>query len=264
MSKQTLYNFLGSYNKAYKAKFVNSKDFNLFINKLKNFYNQISLIEDANEELLKDKFKECVLDNYQAYANDNRADLSIKKDGKTQVICEFKKPTNKNEMLQIDNENVNKKALQEAIWYFYNQDSKEVSYQIKNVLITDTEHFFFFNPKHFCNPDLERICLNFQKGQLAYNDTKTLYEQIGTKISEKNIPFEYAVFNLGKYKEKILNNKLNDADLKQLQYFFKALHPDFLLREFTPKDSNELNSKFYNELLYILGLKEDFKVKKFI
>ncbi len=264
MSKQTLYNFLGSYNKAYKAKFVNSKDFNLFINKLKNFYNQISLIEDANEELLKDKFKECVLDNYQAYANDNRADLSIKKDGKTQVICEFKKPTNKNEMLQIDNENVNKKALQEAIWYFYNQDSKEVSYQIKNVLITDTEHFFFFNPKHFCNPDLERICLNFQKGQLAYNDTKTLYEQIGTKISEKNIPFEYAVFNLGKYKEKILNNKLNDADLKQLQYFFKALHPDFLLREFTPKDSNELNSKFYNELLYILGLKEDGKGQKFI
>lgn len=262
MSKQTLYNFLGTYNKAYKTKIVDLKDFNDFISKFKNFYSQIKNIEDLNENLLKDKFKECVLNNYQIFINENRADLSIKKDNRTQVICEFKKPTNKNEMLQIGSEIINKKALQEAIWYFYNQDSKEISYQIKNIIITDTEQFFFFNPKDFCNSDLEKICLQFRNNQLAYSDTKTLYEQIGAKINEKELTFDYAEFDLSQYRNKILNNTLTEYDKKQLKYFYKALHPDFLLREFSPKDSNELNSKFYNELLYILGLEEEGKDKK--
>lgn len=264
MAKQSLYNFLGSYNKAYKTKSVDDKELLDFIALLKNFYKQTNSIDTKNEELLKDKFKECVLGNYQIFANENRIDLSIKKDGKTQVICEFKQPSNKNEMLQIGSNNINKKALQEAIWYFYNQDTKEISYQIKNVLITDTEQFLFFNPKHFCNSDLEKICLQFRNNQVAYNDTKTLYEQIGAKITQKEITFDYAEFDLLKYKNKILNDTLTDSDLKQLKYFYKALHPDFLLREFSPKDSNELNSKFYNELLYILGLKEVGKGQRLI
>lgn len=264
MSKQSLYNFLGSYNKAYKAKSVDNKDINSFIELLKDFYLQTTSIDSENEELLKDKFKDCVLKDYQIFANENRIDLSIKKNGKTQVICEFKQPSNKNEMLQIGSENINKKALQEAIWYFYNQDRKEISYQIKNVLITDTQQFFFFNPKNFCNKDLEKICLEYRNNQVAYTDTKTLYKQIGTKIQEKDITFDYAEFDLQKYKSKILQNTLSENDKKQLKNFYKALHPDFLLREFSPKDSNELNSKFYNELLYILGLKEEGKGQKLI
>ena len=264
LTKQSLYNFLGSYNKAYKSKSVDDKELLDFIASLKNFYEQTNSIDTKNEELLKDKFKECVLGNYQIFANENRIDLSIKKDGKTQVICEFKQPSNKNEMLQIGSDNINKKALQEAIWYFYNQDTKEISYQIKNVLITDTEQFFFFNPKHFCNSDLEKTCLQFRNNQVAYNDTKTLYKQIGDKIAQKEITFDYTEFDLLKYKNKILNDTLTDSDLRQLKYFYKALHPDFLLREFSPKDSNELNSKFYNELLYILGLKEVGKGQKLI
>lgn len=126
MSKQCLYSFLGSYNKAYKSKSVDNKELLNFIALLKNFYTQTNSIDNKNEELLKDKFKECVLTNYQVFANENRIDLSIKKDGKTQVICEFKQPSNKNEMLQIGSDIINKKALQEAIWYFYNQDTKEI------------------------------------------------------------------------------------------------------------------------------------------
>lgn len=257
-----LYNFLGSYNKAYKTKKIDEKDFINFLSKLKNFYSQTSNIEKTNEELLKDKFKECILNEYQTYANENRVDLAIKKDKKTQVICEFKKPSNINEMLQIGDNNINKKALHEAIWYFYNQENLEISYQIKNILITDTESFFFFNPNGFCNPDLKKICIPYRNRQLAYEDTKTLYAQIGTKIKTKNLKFDYTEFNLKQYKSKILNDQLNDNDIKQLKYFYKALHPDFLLREFNPKDSNELNSRFYNELLYILGLKEEGKNTK--
>lgn len=256
------YNFLGSYNKAYKNKNIDEKDFNAFLKNLRDYFAELETIDKTNEELLKNIFNKHLLSHYQTLLNENYIDLSIKKDNKTQVIFEFKSPNNKSEMLQTDSKDVNKKALQEAIWYFYKQDSKEISYNIKNVVITDTEHLFFFNPKQFCNKDLEKICLQFKNNQVAYTDTKTLYDQIGSKIKEKNIQFEYAEFNLIQYKAKILNNSLNDNDKRQLQYLYKALHSDFLLREYSPKDSNELNAKFYNELLYILGLKEEGKNQK--
>ena len=262
MAKSRFYNFLGSYNKAYKSKNIDEKDFNSFLKNLRDFFAELETVDKTNEELLKGVFNKHLLKSYTTLLNENRVDLSVKKDNKTQVIFECKSPNNKAEMLQADNEDVNKKALQEAIWYFYNQDSKEISYNIKNVVITDTEHLFFFNPKQFCNKDLERICLQFRNNQVAYTDTKTLYDQIGVKIKEKDIQFDYAEFNLIQYKSKILNNSLNDNDLRQLKYLYKALHPDFLLREYSPKDSNELNSKFYNELLYILGLKEEGKNQK--
>lgn len=256
------YNFLGAYNKAYKNKNIDEKDFNAFLKNLRDYFAELETVDKTNEELLKNIFNKHLLSHYQTLLNENRIDLSIKKDNKIQVIFEFKSPNNKSEMLQTDSKDVNKKALQEAIWYFYNQDSKEISYNIKNVVITDTEHLFFFNPKQFCNKDLEKICLQFRNNQVAYTDTKTLYDQIGSKIKEKNIQFEYAEFNLIQYKAKILNNSLNDNDKRQLQYLYKALHSDFLLREYSPKDSNELNAKFYNELLYILGLKEEGKNQK--
>ena len=262
MAKQSLYNFLGSYNKAYKSKNVNEKDFSSFLKDLRDFFVELETIDKTNEEMLKNIFNKHLLKIYNTLLNENRVDLSIKKDNKTQVIFEFKSPNNKSEMLQADNEDIYKKALHEAIWYFYNQESKEISYNIKNIVITDTEHLFFFNPRQFCNKDLEKICLQFRNNQVAYTDTKTLYDQIGAKIQEKEITFDYAEFNLVQYKQKILNNTLNDNDIRQLKYLFKAIHSDFLLREFSPKDSNELNSKFYNELLYILGLKEEGKNQK--
>ena len=262
MAEVKFYNFLGAYNKAYKNKNIDEKDFNAFLKNLRDYFAELETVDKTNEELLKNNFNKHLLSHYQTLLNENRIDLSIKKDNKIQVIFEFKSPNNKSEMLQTDSKDVNKKALQEAIWYFYNQDSKEISYNIKNVVITDTEHLFFFNPKQFCNKDLEKICLQFRNNQVAYTDTKTLYDQIGSKIKEKNIQFEYAEFNLIQYKAKILNNSLNDNDKRQLQYLYKALHSDFLLREYSPKDSNELNAKFYNELLYILGLKEEGKNQK--
>lgn len=262
MAEVKFYNFLGAYNKAYKNKNIDEKDFNAFLKNLRDYFAELETVDKTNEELLKNIFNKHLLSHYQTLLNENRIDLSIKKDNKIQVIFEFKSPNNKSEMLQTDSKDVNKKALQEAIWYFYNQDSKEISYNIKNVVITDTEHLFFFNPKQFCNKDLEKICLQFRNNQVAYTDTKTLYDQIGSKIKEKNIQFEYAEFNLIQYKAKILNNSLNDNDKRQLQYLYKALHSDFLLREYSPKDSNELNAKFYNELLYILGLKEEGKNQK--
>ena len=75
----------------------------------------------------------------------------------------------------------------------------QIDNNIKNIVITDTESVFFFNPKDFCNKDLEKLCLQFRNNQVAYADTKTLYKQIEEKIKEKNIQFDYAEFNLAQF-----------------------------------------------------------------
>lgn len=178
-----LYSFLGSYNKAYKTKKIDKKDFEKFLHKLKNFYAQTAHIENPSEDLLKDKFKECILNNYECFVNDNRKDLSIKKNNKTQAIWEFKKPSSTG-MLSHESGDINKKALHEAIWYFYNQENLETSYQIKNVVITDTEDFFFFNPKDFCNKQLEKICLELS---IIYTSKGISREKSPRKTQTENL-----------------------------------------------------------------------------
>ena len=100
MSRIRLFNFLGSYNKAYKNVTVPDLHLDTFINSIKNFYNNTTNLS-CTEETLKAVFNSCVLTRYNAVPNINRTDLSITKNGVTQVIFEFKMPSNHAEMLQI-------------------------------------------------------------------------------------------------------------------------------------------------------------------
>ena len=266
MAKQTFCNFLGKYNSSYKTYKIDKKNLSKFILSIKNFYEQIEKLDKKNEIPLKCKFNECVLSQfkYNTFTEDDRKDLTIKdENGKTTIIIEFKKPNApKTEMLQISDENINKKALHETIWYFYKGRQYEKDRNIKHVIITDTEQFFFFDTKAFRNTKLEELCTKYEQRQLEYwNDTDKLYKDIQRVIDDNEINFDYSFFNLIEFKNKIINNTLdkNKHALQKLTCLYKALHPNFLFRNFSPKDSNELNAKFYNELLYILGLQEIIK-----
>ena len=70
------------------------------------------------------------------------------------------------------------------------------------------------------------------------------------------IQFDYTEFDLIKFKQHILEDKLTSDDRRQLGYLYRALHPNFLLQEYSTKNVNVLNPNFYDELLYIMGLKE--------
>ena len=59
MAKVGFYNFLGTYNKAYKSKKVDKTDFNIFIKNLYGFYKKLENIDTTNEDLLKGVFNEC-------------------------------------------------------------------------------------------------------------------------------------------------------------------------------------------------------------
>lgn len=255
---QTLFNFLGSYNKAYKTKMIDKADFQSFLSQLKLYLRRLQEIDPSNEELIKGVFKDYFLNEYQCLLNERNVDLTIFQNGTPQVLFEFKSLSNTSEMIRIDStgEIESKKSLEELVWYFYNQDSLDITYGIKNLVITNSKEFYVFNPQSFNQKKLRELCLNFKHNKLNIAQTSQLYEEIRRLIVSEKFSFEFCYFDLRKYEQAILEDSLNPEQVKELGYFYKLFQADFLLREFSPKDSNELNSNFYNELLYILGLEE--------
>lgn len=250
MAKRTFYNFLGIYNQKYKKAPINEQEFNIFIESLKELFNRLDTVKENDEEGIKNAFQICILNKFYKFTSPlGKIDLAILKNNKTHVIFEFKSMTNKSEMVQIDN--LNKKALHEAIKYYYMQPNLEDRLRIKNIVITDTKYLYFIKADSFDNKYFKNLFENFSEEK-----SENIYSLIERKIADLNIQFDYTVFDLNKHKSNIRDNKLTEEDRKQLIYLFKAIHPDFLLKEFYPKDINVLNKGFYDELLYIMGLKE--------
>lgn len=80
-------------------------------------------------------------------------------------------------------------------------------------------------------------------------DTNLFYNDIAKPFVENlQDDIEFTFFDLNDYKEK--------QDKTQIIELYKILSPVFLLKEKTKDDSNILNSKFYNELLHIIGIQE--------
>jgi len=100
---------------------------------------------------------------------------------------------------------------------------------------------------------------------LAYktsgHDTKYFYDTIAAKFLAEfteEVPCTY--FNLKDYEKKITNDNPNDDD--DLIDLYKILSPEHLLNKKFANDSNSLNTDFYNELLYIIGLEESKETAK--
>lgn len=261
-----LKDYLKTHHKSYISHKIERNDFFRYLEKLRATYKLIL-------EAAKDKEKEITISSIvTTFVRDvfysNRSDLqinpyvdidyAIKKNKDIQVIMEFKRPSNKAEMITCDN--LNKKALHEAIWYFYSEKHKG-NYHIKNIIISDGISYFIFNPLQFQHKSLEKLCYDSIEGDLYLQRTSEIYKEIANIITRENITFEFAWFDLTYLEKRIkdfdLNNvDINDKAIRTLLYVYKLFHPDFLLNEYSPKDSNQLNKKFYDELLYILGLEE--------
>ena len=91
---QTLFNFLGSYNKAYKTKMIDKADFQSFLSQLRLYLRRLQEIDPSNEELIKGVFKDYFLNKYQCLLNERNVDLTIFQNGTPQVLFEFKSLSN--------------------------------------------------------------------------------------------------------------------------------------------------------------------------
>lgn len=266
MANIKLKDYLKVHHKSYISHKIERTNFVKYLQNIRIAYAQISEAVKANatEENIKNIVINFIKDTFYSERKDiqinafNNIDYAIKKNDNIEVIMEFKKPSNKAEMITCDN--MNKKALHEAIKYFYDEKHKG-NYHIKNIIISDGISYFIFNPLQFQHKSLEKLCYDSIEGDLYLQRTSEIYKEIANIITREKITFEFAWFDLTYLEKRIkdfdLNNvDINDKAIRTLLYVYKLFHPDFLLNEYSPKDSNQLNKKFYDELLYILGLEE--------
>ena len=111
----------------------------------------------------------------------------------------------------------------------------------------------------FNHHDLSALFYNLKKDyetwKLSGKDTKFFYDSIAESfLDEAMEEMPAAWFDIRTY-EKYINNT-NKADDTKLISLYKILSPAHLLKQPFTNDSNSLDTKFYTELLHIIGLEE--------
>ncbi len=250
-----------SLNKAYRQVSIDKQSFDVFKQQLGMLYEQIATI-DTEEKLKGDLMDFLKLtfygQNYKVSPN-GRIDCAIHLgnsiDTPVGVIFEVKMPTNASEM--ISRENLNRKALQELLLYYLRERIEKKNIQLKQLVVTNIYEFFIFDAQEFeqvfySNKKLLKRFAEFNDGALTSDKTDFFYKEIAAEaIESAKENLSYTWFDIRKYK-----TFLNNGTDKHLIELYKFFSPEHLLKKRFQSDSNSLNTKFYSELLYIIGLEE--------
>lgn len=214
--------------------------------------------EDNVKALLEDTFYKGK--NKIARRKGVNTDLNIFEDNTTSsspvVLIEMKKPSEKNDMLS--KEDLNRKALHELILYYLTEFvDNDHNNAIRWLIASNGYDWFIFDESLFrelfttqkfvreyrkVNPDSPK--LNKEK-------TKAFYAYVAKEIEDNRLTDKMSCiyFSLKGW-DKMSNQKLSTI--------CKLLSPYFLLGK-RRHDANDMNDKFYRELLYIIGLEERSK-----
>ena len=151
---------------------------------------------------------------------------------------------------------------------YENLGSKSPNSSIKFIIITNFYDFYIFKAREFerlfaTNKHFITLYANFTNpNSLFKGNTDEFYKETSKLLNSPE--YLKSISQDAHEKPSLKGFHLNlkpilaqdKADFKSLKPIFKAFHKDFLLDEFNPNDANSLNSAFYEELLYILGLCE--------
>ena len=250
-----------SLNKAYRQTPVDRAAFDNLKKQLHFLYEQISSIN--TEEKLKGDLMDFLKMSFygQTYKVSPNGDidcaihLGSSIDDPVGVIFEVKTPTNKSEMITKDD--LNRKALQELLLYYLRERHAKKNFQLKQLVVTNVNEFFVFDSQEFerlfySNKKLIKRFEEYSAGELTSEKTDFFYKEITADFIAKVLDqLTFTWFDIQKYKI-----PLDTGNDKRLIELFKFFSPEHLLKKRFQNDSNSLNTKFYSELLYIIGLEE--------
>lgn len=218
--------------------------------------------EEFHKNLVSDFLKNTYYSPNYFINTKGRNDLVIHngKDAKSNVgvVIEAKSPTNKTEMISV--QNLNGKALQELVLYFLRERITHKNLEIKHLVVTNIYEWFVFDAqlfeKYFAqNKAFVKQFEEFESKQLSGIKTDFFYKDIAKPFIEniKN-DLEFTYFDFRNYDKPLRNSDKEDD--KSLVALFKLLSPEHLLKLSFANDSNSLDKNFYSELLHIIGLTE--------
>lgn len=232
--------------------------------------NLITLLDkvknEESEEHQKNNIRDFLLNTYYRATNEintkGRQDLVIHTDKTAQstvsVIIEAKKPSNKPDWITTDKINV--KAVQELVLYYMRERVDAKNIDIKYLVATNIYEWYVFDASYFDkvfygNKAFVKQYEDWRDGKKVTKDTSLFYNDIAKPFID-TIGEEFVVtyFDIRDYEKELRNeDKADDKKLIALQKLLSQYH---LLRVPFANDSNELNNRFYKELLHIIGLEE--------
>ena len=175
-------------------------------------------------------------------------------DSPVAVVLEVKGPKNPGEMLAPDD--LNRKAMQQLLLYYLEDRTDEQADDFRRLIITTGYEWYVFDAVDFNrlfwkDKVLVKAFRDWKAGAKAATDTDFFYKSIaGKKLAalEGELRVAYVDLRPG------LPTKATE-----LLALYRLFHPAYLLKEPLTgrRDPNTLNQEFYNELLYLMGLKED-------
>mgnify|MGYP004649100017 FL=1 len=252
-----------SVNSAFLKLPVSFEKMEQFTASLKNLYKRRN--ENQDEEYHKGEvwsfLKKIFNPDYSVQVT-NPIDLAIYNGNDTKakpaVIIEMKSPSNTAEM--FSKEHPNSKALQELVYYFMLEYIRRENREIKYLMISNFDEWFFFDVKDFIryfaqksNPIYDQF-QKFTAQQLSGNKTSDFYKDIAKPAIDDflaNCEFSVVHFSLAEAAK-----AAEQSDEKKLIALYKFLSPETLLAKPFANDSNSLDKNFYAELLHIIGLEE--------
>lgn len=248
-----------SLNKAYLKEKVTRTNIELFKNNLIQFIDGID--EKESEEYVKNLVTKFLYDTYCNGKNQintkGRIDLAIYEDKKPVVIIEAKRPSSP-DMVTV--ENLNTRATHELMLYYLQERVEHGNIDVKYLIITNMYEWFVFDSSVFdtlfCkNSALMKDFNDWKNGRKTRTDRDHFYNDIAkTFLKNLNEEIRFTWFDLRQVAEFAKNdNQKDDAKLIDL---YKILSPAHLLKQPFANDSNSLDTKFYSELLHLIGLEE--------
>ena len=186
--------------------------------------------------------------------DENNTDLYIFSENSeasaAQVLIECKSPKPNNQEM-ISDAHLNRKGLHEVITYYIDELSKG-NYDVKYLIVTNGYDWFIFEALMI----RELIATNELIKKYEAVKAPSLWKSKADKFYKEEVkPAVERVLDQIVYTGFSLDNAEHSVGIKSI---CKMLSPYFLLKQ-SFNDKYALNERFYNELLYIIGLEEKKK-----
>ncbi|RAX55311.1 hypothetical protein CCY99_01010 [Helicobacter sp. 16-1353] len=176
------------------------------------------------------------------------------------------------------------KAFYESILYYLRESKAKNNNNIKHIILATAREFYIIDSKQYEeNFAKDKQILKFYKNcdlkDGSDTSTKKFYSSLENYLKTADLEIDYCYINLDSIAKSIAKDSKDSTksahdSAKQitqdsktdstgdstaqanLSLLYQALSPFCLLKRKSQLDANTLNQGFYNELLYILGLKE--------
>ena len=253
--------------KEQEAQVVTSEQLQQFAKALEVFLQQIENRHSEEEQknflqrfLETTFYANCVLPGAKTTQKGGAYDLVIyptPKQKNIEVLIEVKSSSNTAEMITPND--LNKKALQQLIVYYLRERITNQNKSLRHLIVTNLYTFFSFDAAVLYNtfyPQLEKEFQEIEAGQRDISKSHDVYTDFASPAIDKvKTTLSYDYIDLREYRNDI-REVLNGKENKALTKLYKFFSPPHLLKQTIQSDPNQLDRRFYNELLYLLGLEE--------